>query len=91
LSLRHLRLLIYKAKYMAILMAVERWRHYLEHNQFIIKTDHERLKFLLEQKIHTPIQKKGLTMLIGLRYQIHYKKGKENVKTDKLSRIFEEE
>ena len=91
LSLRHLRLLIYKAKYMAILMAVERWRHYLEHNQFIIKTDHERLKFLLEQKIHTPIQKKGLTMLIGLRYQIHYKKGKENVTTDALSRIFEDE
>jgi hypothetical protein len=30
-------------------------------------------------------------MLIGLRYQIHYKKGKENVTTDALSRIFEDE
>jgi hypothetical protein len=33
----------------------------------------------------------GFGMLIGLRYQIHYKKGKENVTTDALSRIFEEE
>lgn len=51
-------------KYMAILMAMDRWRHYIEHDQFIIKADHESLKFLLEQRIHTPIQKKGLTKLL---------------------------
>jgi len=56
LNPRHLGLSIYKND-MAILMVVERWRHYLEHDQFIIKTNYESLKELLHQKIHTPIQK----------------------------------
>jgi hypothetical protein len=41
------------AKCMAILMAVERWRHYIDHYQFIIKTGHKSLKFLLEQRTHS--------------------------------------
>ena len=60
-------------------MAVEKWRHYLEQEQFIIQTDHESLKYLLDQKIHTAIQKKGLTKLLGLRYKILYRKGRENI------------
>ena len=32
LSPRHLGLSIYKNEHMAILMRVERWRHYLEHD-----------------------------------------------------------
>jgi hypothetical protein len=44
--------------------------HYLEYDQFIIKTDHEIIKFLLEQKLYTPIQMKGLTKLLELRFII---------------------
>lgn len=57
LNPRHLGLSIYKNEYMAILMVVERWRHYLEHDQFIIKTNYKSLKYLLDKKIHAPIQK----------------------------------
>jgi hypothetical protein len=38
---------------MTILMIVDWWKHYLEYDQFIIKTNHESSKYLLEQKIHT--------------------------------------
>ena len=62
---------------MAILVAVEKWRHYLEAGPFIIKTDHYSLKYLLQQKISTQLQKKSLTKLLGLTYQIHYKKRRE--------------
>ena len=86
LSPMHLGLSIYKKEYLVILMAVEKWRHYLEQMQFIIQTNHESLKYLLDQKIHTAIQKKGLTTLLGLRYKILYRKGKENIVADALSR-----
>jgi hypothetical protein len=66
-------------------MMVERWMHYLEYDQFIIKTDHEIIKFLLEQKLHTPIQMKGLTKLLELRFIILYRKMKENMIVDALS------
>jgi hypothetical protein len=59
--------------------------HYLEYDQFIIKTDHEIIKFLLEQKLHTPIQMKGLTKLLELRFIILYRKMKENMIVDALS------
>ncbi|KAJ6942306.1 hypothetical protein NC652_008196 [Populus alba x Populus x berolinensis] len=86
LSPKHMGLSIYEKEYLAILMAVEKWRHYLEQEQFVIQTDHESLKYLLDQKIHTTIQKKGLTKLLGLRYTILYRKGRENVAADALSR-----
>jgi hypothetical protein len=86
LGVKHLGLSIYEKEYLAILMVVDKWRHYLEQDQFIIQTDHESLTYLLDQKIHTPIQKKGLTKLLGLNYRIRYKKGKENKAADALSR-----
>jgi hypothetical protein len=67
-------------------MMVERWMHYLEYDQFIIKTDHEIIKFLLEQKLYTPIQMKGLTKLLELRFIILYRKMKENMIVDALSK-----
>jgi hypothetical protein len=53
---------------------------------FVIQTDHESLKHMLDQKIHTFIQKKGLTKLLGLNYQIIYRRGKENKAANALSR-----
>jgi len=86
LRVKNSGLSIYEKEYLAILMAIDKWRHYLEQDHFVIQTDHESLKYLLDQKIHTPIQKKGLTKLLGLNYRIIYKKGKENKVVDALSR-----
>ena len=77
---------IYKKEYIDILMAVDKWRHYLEQDQVVIQTDHKSLTYLLDQKIHTHIQKKGLTKLLGLNYRIRYRKGKENKAANALSR-----
>jgi len=71
-------------------MAVEKWRHYLEGGQFIIKTNHENLKFLSPQKLHSHLQKKGIARLMGLDYTIQYRRGKENVVVDALFHYHEE-
>lgn len=87
---KHLELSIYEKEFLAVLMAVEKWRHYLGGGRFIIKTDHESLKFLLQQRLQTQLQKKGMSKLMGLDYLIQYRKGKENVAADALSRCHEE-
>jgi len=89
LSPKHLGLGIYEKEFLAVLVAVDKWRHYLEGGRFIIKTDHESLKFLLQQRLQTQLQKKGMAKLMGLDYTIQYRKGKENVAADAPSRCHE--
>ncbi|XP_019191750.1 PREDICTED: uncharacterized protein LOC109186281 [Ipomoea nil] len=83
---KHLGLSIYEKEYLSIINAVDKWRSYLMGRPFTIKTDHQSLKFLLEQKITTAMQQKGLTKLLGLNYTIQYKKGVDNSVADALSR-----
>lgn len=50
----------------------------------MIRTDHQSLKYLLEQRISTPAQQKWLTKLMGY---VVYKKGDDNSVADALSRV----
>lgn len=42
----------YEKEYMAILLALEQWRRYLQHAEFQIVTDHHSLVQLTEQRLH---------------------------------------
>lgn len=77
---------IYERKFLAVLLAVQKWRCYLQGHKFIIKTDQQALKYLLDQKVLNPMQQRGFTKLLGLNYEIQYKKGVENKVADALSR-----
>lgn len=66
--------------------AVEKWHPYLSIQPFIIRMDQRSLRYLLEQKLSTPSQFGWLTKLMGMSYEIQYKKGKENSVVDGLSR-----
>lgn len=77
---------IYKKKFLVILMAISKWRHYLEYDQFIIKTNNESLKYLLEQRIHNLLSFKRINKLMVMRYIVHYRQGKENIMDDALSK-----
>jgi hypothetical protein len=61
----------YEKEYMAILLVVEQWRSYLQHNEFIICTDHASLAHLTDQRLHTPWQHKVLTKLMGLLTRVN--------------------
>lgn len=70
-----------------MLQALDKWRGYLLDRNFKIKTDHFRLKYLIDQSITTHTQLKWLPKLMGFDYEILYNKGKENVVADALSRV----
>ena len=77
---------VYDKELLVVLVAVDKWRHYLEGGHFIIKTNHNSLRNLLQQRLHTQLQRKGVSKLLGLDYTIHYRQGKENKVADALSR-----
>ncbi|CAN6249028.1 unnamed protein product [Urochloa humidicola] len=76
----------YEKEYLAILIAVEQWRSYLLHGEFVIFTDQKSLIHLNEQRLNTPWQQKVFTKLLGMQYRIVYKQGSENRVADALSR-----
>ena len=81
----------YEKEMMAILHAVDTWQPYLLGWHFQIRTNHQSLKYFLEQRLCSPQQNKWLAKMLGYDYEIIYKKGRENVIADALSRQFEEE
>jgi hypothetical protein len=83
---RHQGLSTYEKESLAIMLAVEHWRPYLQHAEFFIRTNHRSLSFLDDQRLTTPWQHKALTKLLGLQYKIIYKKGTDNGAADALSR-----
>lgn len=87
LAPRKLGLSNYEKELFAVVSAVQKWRGYLLGRPFVIKTDQQAIQFLLGQKISTPEQQKWLTKLLGFDYSIEYKRGKENVVADPLSRL----
>ena len=87
LGQKHQTLSIYEKEFIALIMAVARWRPYLQRGEFIIRTDHQSLTFLDDQVLQSPLQRKAMARLMGLQFKIVYKKGSENTAADSLSRV----
>ncbi|KAK1693114.1 hypothetical protein QYE76_009811 [Lolium multiflorum] len=83
---RNQALSVYDKECLAILLAIDKWRSYLQHRQFTIHTDQRSLVHLGEHKFSTPIQQKAFFKLMGLQYRVVYKKGVTNRAADALSR-----
>jgi predicted amidophosphoribosyltransferase len=76
----------YEKECMALIMAVTKWKSYLQHREFIIATDHHSLIHLGDQKLLEGLQQKAFIKLLGLQYKIVHKKGADNPAADALSR-----
>jgi len=50
---RNRGLSVYEKEYLAILLAVQQWRPYLQLAEFVIRTDHKSLTHLTDQRLHT--------------------------------------
>ena len=84
---KNLLLSTYEKEFLALVLAIQKWRHYLLGHQFVVRTDQQALKHLLEQKVGTPFQQRWITKLLGFDLSVEYKSGKENKAADALSRM----
>jgi len=53
---------------------------------FSYKKNHHSLNYFMEQSLSSPEQNKWMTKMLCYDYEIIYKKGKENIVADALSR-----
>jgi len=86
LSKRSQALSTYEKECLAIILAVDKWKPYLQHQPFTIATDQRSLIHLGDQKLSDGLQHKAFIKLLGLNYRLIYKKGLDNRAADALSR-----
>ncbi len=74
---------------LAIKLALEEWRHWLEGAQepFIVLTDHKNLEYLREAKRLNPRQARWALFFTRFHFSISYRPGSRNLKADALSRL----
>ena len=85
-----LALSTYEKEFLAVVVAIQKWRHYLVGKPFVIKTYQQSHKYLLDQRVGTLAQQRWIMKLLGYTFLVDYKKGKENVVANALSRQREE-
>ncbi|KAG8489262.1 hypothetical protein CXB51_017318 [Gossypium anomalum] len=79
---------VYDKEMYALIRSLETWQHYLRPKEFVIYSDHEALKFIKGQHKLNKRHAKWVEYLESFPYVIRYKKGKENVVADALSRRY---
>lgn len=87
LSVTNQKLSTYEKEFLALLMAVDKWRPYLLKKPFVVKTDHQSLSHLQDQTLSTEMQRKAMVKLVGLQFTIKYIQGQENKVADALLRV----
>eukprot|EP00253_Pinus_taeda_P004559 PITA_04559 len=81
---------IYDKEMLAIMHALAKFRQYLVVNKFRVRTDHDRLRFFLEQKQLQERQQKWISKIQAYDFDIEYVKGKNNVVADDRYRVVDE-
>lgn len=83
---QHAKLAAYERELIGLVQAVRHWRPYLWIRAFSIRTDHARLKYLLDQRLSTIPQHTWVSKLFGYTFQVEFRLGKQNAVADALSR-----
>ncbi len=78
---------------LAVKLALEEWRHWLEGTQhpFQVLTDHKNLEYLQQAKRLNPRQARWSLFFNRFQFLLSYRPGTKNVKPDALSRAYSPE
>ena len=77
---------IYDKELYALVRVLEVWQHYLWPKEFVIHSDHESLKYLKSQANLNKRHAKWVEFIESFPYVVKYKKGKDNLVANALSR-----
>ena len=75
---------------LAILHAIKKLCPYLIGRHFNVKKYHDSFEYFLEQRLSLEEQQKWVTKMLRYDLEIIYKKGKQNMVPDSLSRKYED-
>ena len=75
----------YDKEMLAIIHALAKWRQYLLGSKILIRTYHNSLQYLLQQKALSTKQQKWIEKIATFDMEILHKRGKDNVVVDALS------
>jgi RNase H-like domain found in reverse transcriptase len=81
-----LNYLVYDLELYAIVKALQHWRHYLLHREFVLFSDHQALAFLQGQHKLSSKHTKWVTSIQEFSFSIKHKSGEINKVADALSR-----
>jgi hypothetical protein len=77
---------VYDKELYALVTVLETWQHYLWPKEFVIHSDHEALKYLKGQAKLNRQHAKWVEFIETFPYIVKYKKGKDNIVANALSR-----
>jgi hypothetical protein len=78
----------YDKELYALVRVLETWQHYLWPKEFVIHSDHESLKHICSQNNLNRRHAKWIEFIEVFSYVVKYKKGKDNLVADDLSRRY---
>ena len=77
---------VHEQELLAVVSALQEWRHYLHGSKFTVVTDHHSLQHFQTQPHLSTRQARWAEFLAEFDFDITYRRGKENVVADALSR-----
>ena len=80
---------VHEQELLAIIRALEHWRHFLMSGKFEVITDHRTIEYFPRLKKLSRRQARWLHTWSEFEFDVHYRKGSENTVADALSRSFE--
>ena len=80
---------VYELECLAVLFGTEKFRKYIEHQEFILETDNQALSWLLSHPRQLGKIGRWVVKISPLKFLVKHIRGTQNIVADKLSRMFE--